>query len=218
VVHLAAVADPLFRPEPLLFANNTQATFTVLWTAAEAGVRRLVVAGSVNAIGLPFNPHRPLPRRYPLDETVVPDLADPYSLAKHVDEATLRAVCRRFGATGVVLRLPLMIPPGREREIVARSWEDAGRAAAEGWGWLSTTDGAEAFARALRVPVDGVRVVQLAARNNVLGVPTEDLLERYAPDVPHPPFVGREAPIDTRRAAALLGFEPRQADPLPAQG
>src|SRR5262245_41024012 len=85
VAHLAAIPNPLSDPAPTVFANNTQATFTVLWTAATLGVRRFAIASSVNATGRTFNPHRPLPPSYPIDETMPADLADPYSLSKHVD-------------------------------------------------------------------------------------------------------------------------------------
>ena len=92
VAHLAAYPTPRGRPAVEVFGNNVVATFSVLWTAAERGVRRFVIASSVNAIGLLFHPHRPLPARYPLDETTPADLADPYSLSKHTDEATLQRV------------------------------------------------------------------------------------------------------------------------------
>src|SRR5690349_18139171 len=49
VAHLAAIPNPWHESPYELFANNVVATFTVLWAAAEHGVRRLVIASSVNA-------------------------------------------------------------------------------------------------------------------------------------------------------------------------
>jgi nucleoside-diphosphate-sugar epimerase len=69
VAHLAAIPHPDGQPASVVFGNNALATFTVLWTAAEMGVRRLVIASSVNATGLLMNPHRPLPPRFPIDES-----------------------------------------------------------------------------------------------------------------------------------------------------
>ena len=143
-------------PAPVVFGNNTVATFTVLWTAAELGVRRLVIAGSVNATGLLENPHRPLPPRLPHRRGHAADIADPYSLSKHTDEATLRAVCRRFEASGVALRLPLMVSPANAAELrrvggASRSRMGVG----DGWGWLDVRDGAEAFRLALDRGVHG---------------------------------------------------------------
>jgi nucleoside-diphosphate-sugar epimerase len=214
VAHLAAIPNPLADPAPVVFANNTQATFTVLWTAAERGVLRFAIASSVNATGRAFNPHRPRPPVYPIDETMPADLADPYSLSKHVDEITLATVCRRFGASGVALRLPLMIAPSNLALMRRVSAEDAGMEAGNGWAWLDVRDGAEAFRLALTVPLEGAHVVHLATETIFPDARTADLLDRHAPGVPRQrSFADGEVPVDTGRARALLGFEPRYRVP-----
>jgi nucleoside-diphosphate-sugar epimerase len=210
VAHLAAIPDPRHEPATELFANNATATFVVCWTAAEHGVRRFAVASSINATGLPMNPHRPRPARYPVDESTAPDLADAYSLSKHTDENTLRVVCRRFGASGVALRLPLMVPPERRAEMRAQAAERLDEGPGEGWGWLDTRDGAQAFRLALVGDYAGAHVAHVAAADVFADVPTEELLDRYAAGVPRTrSFPGRAVPIDTRLARELLGFVPR---------
>ncbi len=214
VVHLAAIPNPWSATAPEVFANNAPATFSVLWTAAEHGVRRFAIAGSVNATGLLMNPHHPLPPRYPIDETTPPDVADPYSLSKQVDELTLRAVCRRFGASGVALRLPLMISPANIDALRASGAERPADGAGDGWGWLDVRDGAEAFRLAITGDYEGAHVVHVAAPDTFAGTPTEELLDRYAPGVPRrEAYPGCTAPIDTRRARDLLGFVPRFGGP-----
>lgn len=213
VAHLAAIPNPLNDPAPVVFANNTQATFTVLWTAASLGVRRFAIASSVSAAGRSFNPHRPPPPAFPVDETMPADLGDPYGLSKHVDELTLGTVCRRFGAAGVALRLPLMIAPSNV-ELMRRA--DLASEVGNGWAWLDVRDGAEAFRLALTVPLTGAHVVHLAAAEIFPDGETEDLLDRHAPGVPRRrSFAAREVPVDTGRARALLGFEPRYRVPSP---
>jgi nucleoside-diphosphate-sugar epimerase len=160
-----------------------------------------------------MNPHAPPPARYPIDERVPPDVADPYSLSKQVDEMTLRAVCRRFGAAGFALRLPLMISDANRTALRVWAAKDAAGGRGDGWGWLDVRDGAEAFRLALTVPCDGAQVVHLAAADTFQDVPTEELLARYAPDVPRTRhFPGRTAPVDTSRARELLGFTPRYGE------
>jgi nucleoside-diphosphate-sugar epimerase len=210
VAHLAAFPNPYDRPAHAVFSNNVVATFTVLWTAAERGIRRFVIASSVNATGLLMNPHHPLPAFYPVDETTPPDIADPYSLSKHVDEHTLRAVCRRFDATGVALRLPLIVTPGNRPALHAWRMERPGAGAGDGWGWLDVRDAAEAVRLALTQDFAGVHVVHVAAPEIFEDALTEDLLDCYAAGVPRPGrFPGRAAPVDTSRAEDLLGFRPR---------
>jgi nucleoside-diphosphate-sugar epimerase len=213
VAHLAAIPNPLSDPAPVVFANNTQATFTVLWTAASLGVRRFAIASSVSAAGRSFNPHRPLPPAFPVDETMPADLGDPYGLSKHVDELTLGTVCRRFGAAGVALRLPLMIAPSN-MESMRRA--DLASEVGNGWAWLDVRDGAEAFRLSLTVPLTGAHMVHLAAAEIFPDGETADLLDRHAPGVPRRrSFAAREVPVDTGRARALLGFEPRYRVPSP---
>lgn len=214
VAHLAAHPTPRGRPAAEVYANNVVATFSVLWTAAEHGVRRFVIASSVNALGLLFNPHAPLPARYPLDETTPVDVADPYSLSKRADEDTLRAVCRAFDGSGVALRMPLVVAPGEADALRAWAREHVADGARDGWGWLDVRDAAEAFRAALTDRSTGVHVIQLAARTTLQELPTAELLARFAPEVPVAgTFPGHEAPIDTSAARRLLGFEPRYRSP-----
>ena len=216
VAHLAAIANPWHEPAHELFGNNVLATFTVLWTAAERGVRRFAIASSVNATGLLMNPAKPRPAAYPIDESTPADLADPYSLSKQVDEDTLRAVCRRFDASGVALRLPLIVAPHNAaglRDWMAREPEHG---VGDGWGWLDVRDAAEAFRLALLREYDGAHVVHVAAPDGFAGTPTEELLDRFAPGVPRRErSKGRVAPIDTSRAKQLLGFIPRHGEQRP---
>jgi nucleoside-diphosphate-sugar epimerase len=210
VVHLAAIPDPYSDPAPVVFGNNVLATFTVLWTAAEQGVRRFAIASSVNATGLPMNPHHPPPPYYPIDESVPPDIADPYSLSKQADEHTLRAVCRRFGASGVAFRLPLIISASNSARM--RAWQTARPAdgVGDGWAWLDVRDAAEAFRLAVCAGYEGTHTLQVAAPDTIQPVPTEELMARHAPGVPRSvEFPGRTAPVDTHRATRLLGFTPR---------
>jgi nucleoside-diphosphate-sugar epimerase len=213
VVHLAAIPGPSMASPYEVFANNTQASFTVLWTAAEAGVPRLVAAGSVNAIGLHFNPHKPRPARYPLDEDTPTDIADPYSLSKQIDEQIMRTVCRRFGASGMVLRLPMMVGPDNAAARFAWTKAHLEEGAGDAWAWLDVRDSAEAFRLALTLPYSGAHVAQLAAPQSAVEMPTAELLRRYAPGVPSPDYAGHEVPIDTSRAQRLLGFTPRLPPP-----
>ena len=54
VLHLAAVAAPGRAPNDRIFSVNCAGTFNVFTACAEADVRRVVVASSINAIGYFF--------------------------------------------------------------------------------------------------------------------------------------------------------------------
>ncbi|PTU55031.1 NAD(P)-dependent oxidoreductase [Sphaerisporangium cinnabarinum] len=212
VVHLAAIPHPDLGTPLEVYATNTTATWAVLSLAGERGVPRAVVASSINAFGVPMNPHDVRPAYYPLDEDVPADVADAYSLSKQADEAAARAAWRRWGIDVVALRFPHVRDAAGLRETAAAVARDPRVVAREGWAYLDLRDAARAVEAGLRADLTGAHVVGLAADDTLLDVPTPDLLARFAPDVPLTRPIGpHDGLVDTRRARELLGFRPRHS-------
>jgi nucleoside-diphosphate-sugar epimerase len=209
VVHLAALAHPSLGTAREVFANNVVSTFTVLSAAAAHGVRRTVIASSINAYGVPFNPHGPGPAYFPLDEALPADIADAYSLSKWVDEQSAAMAARTWGMDVVAFRFPLVKEPAELRRTaadVARAPETMMRT---GWSYLTLQDAAGAIDAALQTPVHGAHVIGLSAVDTLLPAATAELLNTYAAQVPRRRrFTGREALVDTSRARELLGLSP----------
>jgi nucleoside-diphosphate-sugar epimerase len=209
VVHLAALAHPSLGSPREVFTNNVVSTFTVLCAAAALGIRRAVIASSINAYGVPFNPHAPLPAYFPLDERLPVDIADAYSLSKRVDEQSAMMAARAWAIDVVAFRFPLVKEADELLAVaadVARAPETMMRT---GWAYLTVQDAARAVDAALRAPVHGAHVVGLSAVDTLLARPTEELLDGYAAGVPRRRrFSGRAALIDTGRARDLLGLAP----------
>jgi nucleoside-diphosphate-sugar epimerase len=209
VVHLAAIPHPSLGTPYEVFRTNATATFNVLDRAAENGVGRVVIASSINAVGVPLNPHPVVPEYYPLDETSGTDIADAYSLSKSVDEQTARMAWRRWGTTVIALRFPLVKPQEQLVVIAERVAADPAAMAREGWAYLDQRDAVRAIIAALEAPVTGAHVVGLAADDILLDRPTGELLAAYAPTVPlRKPVRGRDSLVDTSRARSLLDFSP----------
>jgi nucleoside-diphosphate-sugar epimerase len=212
VVHLAALAHPSLGTPREVFTNNVVATFTVLAAAHEHGVRRVVLASSINAFGVPMNPHGPLPAYFPLDEELPVDIADAYSLSKQVDEHSAAMAARAWGLDVVALRFPLVKSRQELVEIAAEVAVDPAGSMRTGWSYLTVADAARAIHAALVAPVTGAHVVGLSAADTLLPVPTQTLVDTYAPNVHcRRTFAGTEPLIDTTRARELLGFEPRES-------
>ena len=70
VIHLGAIPDPLTLDPRVVHNNNVTGTYNVLQTAAALGIRRIVQASSVNAMGLSYtaDEHRRL-MQMPVTET-----------------------------------------------------------------------------------------------------------------------------------------------------
>ncbi|MCU1492329.1 MAG: NAD-dependent epimerase/dehydratase [Acidimicrobiaceae bacterium] len=208
VVHLAAIRAPGLGTAEEVFCGNSTATFTVLEQAAQAGVRRAVIASSYSITGLPFAPHRRHPAYLPIDEQLPLQVEDPYALSKQVDEATAKMMWWRHGLSVVAIRFPYL---GSLADTLpkraARIAEDPSFASTEMWSYLETRDGALASVLALEKAPPGYHVVGLAAPNTLAAEDTNTLLDRFHPDVPRRrQFCGREVPIDVSAAQQLLGW------------
>ncbi|MCU1491611.1 MAG: NAD-dependent epimerase/dehydratase [Acidimicrobiaceae bacterium] len=208
VVHLAALRAPGLGTAEEVFCGNSTATFTVLEQAAQAGVRRAVIASSYSVTGLPFAPHRRHPAYFPIDEELPLQVEDPYALSKQVDEATAKMMWWRHGLSVVAIRFPYL---GSLADTLpkraARIAEDPAVGSTEVWSYLETRDGAMASVLALEKAPAGYHVVGLAAPNTLAADDTDTLLDRFHPDVPRRrPFRGREVAIDVSAAQRLLGW------------
>jgi nucleoside-diphosphate-sugar epimerase len=116
VVHLAAVPTPLGKPGRELFRVNNLGTFNVFESAAACGIRRVVGASSINALGYFFG-DRGIPIRYlPIDEDHETLATDAYSFSKQIMEATARYFWERDRISSVLLRLPAVISHDRTRD------------------------------------------------------------------------------------------------------
>lgn len=212
VAHFAAIPHPSLGTPYEVFRVNTDSTFNVLEQAGARGIRRAVIASSINALGYPNNPRRPMPPSFPLDERSTPDIGDAYSLSKGVDEQTARYAHRRHGIDVVALRFPLVKWPGVLHTTAKEIAADPGLMSREGWAYLTMADAVRAVREALEAPVTGVVVAGLSAEDTLLDLPTSVLLAGYAPSVPVArEIVGTRALIDTTVAATVLGFRPAES-------
>jgi nucleoside-diphosphate-sugar epimerase len=220
VIHLAAIPAPSLGTPEEVFCGNTAATFTVLQQAAQAGVRRTVIASSYSVTGLPFSPVPRQPAYLPVDEALPLQIADPYALSKQVDELTAALMWQTHQLSTVALRFPFL---GDEADTLPRRTrlfaDDPALGIRELWGYLDLRDAATACLAGLTVAPEGCHIVSLAAPETLSAQPTEDLLDRYLPDVPRrTTFPGRIAPFDLSRARSLLDFDPKYLYPIPTEG
>lgn len=212
VAHFAAIPHPSLGTPYEVFRVNTDSTFNVLSQAGERGIRRAVIASSINAIGYPNNPHDVMPPRFPLDEAVAPDIADAYSLSKLVDERTAAFAHRRWGIDVIALRFPLVKWPHVLREVQEEVRADPSRMSREGWSYITMADAARAVQYALETTRSGAHAIGVSAKDILLDELSADLVRRYAPGVPLlAPVSGNGTLVDTHLARVILGFEARES-------
>jgi nucleoside-diphosphate-sugar epimerase len=112
VIHLAAISGPQLARGTRVFEVNCAGTFNVFEAAAAEGIRRVVQASSINALGCAFSLTDISPRYFPIDEAHPSFTTDPYSFSKEVTEDIGRYYWRRDAISSVALRFPWVYPGG----------------------------------------------------------------------------------------------------------
>ena len=121
IVHLAAIPSPAGFPPEEIFRINCQGTFNVYEAAARAGIRRLITASSINAVGFNYG-IKPFPIAYlPVDEKLPVFATDAYSLSKQITERIGEYAWGRDGIASAALRFPWVAPAvNSTQEVVTR--------------------------------------------------------------------------------------------------
>jgi nucleoside-diphosphate-sugar epimerase len=210
IVHLAAIPSPGGHPDPEIFATNTQGAFTILDAAARLGVRVAAVASSFSAYGYPWAGRRWSPPYVPIDEAQPAIPIDSYGLSKTVVEQVCAYADRRWGLPVVAFRMPFV---GRGDHLAAwlkRSAADPEAMAQELWAWIDTRDVGRAIIQALTVGLEGYHLLNIAAPDTTVEVPTRELIKRYHPTTQIiGEFPGCASVVDCHQARRVLGFEAR---------
>lgn len=98
LIHLGAIANPRTGADARTVHNvNVTASYNVMRTAADQGIRRIVQASSVNATGLLYShDSRRKFEELPLTEQSPAHPEDPYSLSKLICEIQADSICRLY--------------------------------------------------------------------------------------------------------------------------
>jgi nucleoside-diphosphate-sugar epimerase len=113
VIHLAAYAYPAAAAGQEIFRVNCGSAYNVYEAAAQEGIRRVVCASSINALGFNFGVKSFEIRYFPIDEEHPGFTTDAYSFSKQILEEVAAYYWRRDGISGACLRLPFVVPQPR---------------------------------------------------------------------------------------------------------
>lgn len=202
LVHLAAIPVNGLVPDAATFHTNVAVTFNVLFAAHRAGIRRVVFASSITAMGFPFDE---APPALPVDETYS-SANNTYGLGKIVEEA-MAAQMTRWGADASItaLRFTNVVTPD-EYATFERAGEPDYRRDLIG-SWIDARDGAAAIALALSGARPGFAVYNVAAPTSGIRDPSRDAAARWFPGTPVAADLGEfESLMSTRKIQRELGF------------
>lgn len=202
LIHLAAYTSPGGAPEPVVHNNNVVASYNALAVAEAAGITRICLASSVNAIGGVYS-RQPRYDYFPVDEAHPSYAEDGYSMSKWAAEQQAAAFARRLpGLSVACLRLHEL----RDREHIAsrlRKRPDAG--SKDLWGYTPMPAAARACLNAVARDLGGCEVCYVVAADTWRPEPSQSLRDRYYPDVPvRGDLSGHKSFFDSSKAEEVL--------------
>ncbi len=211
VIHLAAIPSPSMHTNEVVFRNNVVSTFNVLEAASILGIKKVVMASSISALGYAFR-HLPFnPRYLPIDEEHPMLSQDSYGLSKMVGEEIAAGFVRRVPDMSLSsLRFTLVVDE-HQREWIgpARKGPPDSRATHGAfWTFVDVRDAAAACRLALEYDEPGHEAFLICAPHIYRPENVADLFAQYFPgDYPVADRVrGQASPVDCSKAERLLGW------------
>jgi nucleoside-diphosphate-sugar epimerase len=202
LVHLAAIPVNGIVPDAATFDNNMAVSFHVHFAALRAGIRTIVTASSITAMGFPFEV---APPRLPVDETYTRAF-NTYGLGKVLEEAMAAQLVGWAPDVSITALRFTNVVAEDEYGTFARAAEPDYRRDLLG-SWVDARDGAAAVALALAAAQPGFEVYNVAAPTSGVAGSSRDAAERWFPGVPVADDLGEtESLMSTRKIRERLGF------------
>src|SRR5690349_18373620 len=202
IVHLAAIPVNGLVPDATTFHNNVTVSFNALFAAHRAGIRTIVLASSITAMGFPFEQ---APPALPVDENYT-SANNTYGLGKVAEEAIAAQLVHWAADTSITALRFTNVVAADEYRTFERAGEPDYRRDLLG-SWVDARDGALAVSLALAHAAPGFEVYNVAAPDSGCAAPSRELAERWFPGTPVADDLGEfESLMSTRRIRERLGF------------
>jgi len=205
VIHSAAYPGPFGYPPGAVYHNNTLMSYNILAAASTLGVRWVVLASSINALG-GIGSRRGQFDYFPVDELHPTYNEDDYSLSKWVMEQQADSFARRFPSMTISSLRFHALPD--DPPILKDGLDPVEAPSARTlWGWTLMSEAARACEQAAAAGFNGHEVFYIVAPRTYSARPSLELA-RYA--YPHVPvrgdLSGHKAFYDCSKAQRLLSW------------
>ncbi len=211
VVHLAAIPGMGSGLPTEILRVNVLGTYHVLEACRLLGIKKVVMASSINAVGLHGNKDKPRLDYLPLDEAHPARPEDPYSLSKWLGEQVADAMARLEPAMSLIsLRFHGVANPERYERMRANPTREVPGDFKGLWGYVDIRDVVDAVLKSLDVGWTGHEAFFICAADTHSAVPTMELVQTAYPNLPlKRELKGHESAFDLTKAKRLLGWQPR---------
>ena len=207
VIHLAAIVHPLSDPPQVVFHTNVMSTWNVLQAAELLKLPKVILASSINAIGMAYSKENVPPRYLPVDEEHPPRAEDSYSLSKWVGEQIADGFARRRPVQIASFRFHGLWDTQSDSARRRPAQTDPAPGAKQLWGYTDLTDAARACRMALEADWQGHEVFFITAADTSLALLTREAIAATLPGVPlRAELPGFASAFDCSKAERLFGW------------
>lgn len=211
VIHLAAIPTPTVHTAEVVFRNNVMSTFNVLEAATILGIKNVVLASSVSALGYAYRHREFSPLEIPIDESHPLLSQDTYGLSKMVGEELAEGFLRRTPDMSLSSMRFTLVADEPIYEMIRERREQPDDETPNGafWTYVDVRDAAESCRLAMENERPGHEAFYISAPNIYRKEPIEILLaNHYGTSVPIADHIrGDVSPIDCSKAERLLGWK-----------
>lgn len=211
IIHLGAYQAPNLAPDAETLANNVSSTYNVLRSAADMGVKKVVLASSTAAFGFIYAKKIWAPDYLPLDEAHPSKPEDSYGLSKVLGERIADSIVAvHKDMTVASLRFP-----GVNFDLGYESFRDRWRnprtRTSGFWTYVDARDAATTCRLALEAKFKGHEVFIASAPKSCMIQPTLELVKKYLlKGAKIKKISGTHwSCVDSSKARRLLGFKPQ---------
>jgi nucleoside-diphosphate-sugar epimerase len=208
VIHLAAIASQRVFPSAKTFFNNVGATWNILEASARLGIKRVVVASSLQ-VNHTVTPLTPIRYEYlPIDEAHPVSPQEDYSLSKYVGETLADGFAHHWGLTVVSLRFPTIF---NQQGFDTLPYQDLNHSHMAMFTYIHVLDAARAcyLAATVDLPANSHNVLLVSAPDTCMEMPSADYARQFFPEAKIRPDLAKFGSlVNSTKAQELLGFVP----------
>ncbi len=211
VCHLGEMPSTHAGPTPLdVWIDNTRAGATVLQTAADLKMKRVIYTSSCQAYGMWEMTDPVIPQRLPFDETHPLTPCNQYAMGKAAIEGYAKMLAQREGLSVAVFRPPWVMAETYSETIVNQMRQRPTRT--DGFAsYVHATDLARAYALAIENPRPGFEAYHFSAAEVLSLYPIAPRLREHHPEFPPLPgdWPAFRSPVLIGKMREHFGWQPQ---------
>ncbi|WP_116598628.1 NAD-dependent epimerase/dehydratase family protein [Primorskyibacter marinus] len=212
VVHFAALARILIKPDNETFRTNTLSTYNVMEAAVKLGIPKVIFASSETTYGICFADGEVKPDYVPVDEHHPTVPHDSYAMSKICNEACGRSFHARSGIDIYGLRINNVIEPHEYASDFPAYIANPDLRRRNIFAYIDARDLGQMVDRCLATDGLGYEVFNVSNDDHSVALSSAEICARYYEGVPVTREMGEtETFYSNAKAKSLLGFRPEHS-------